>query len=469
VLGVFSQQAHNLILLAEDEARMLGRSRVAPEHLLLAFARRGNVKRLLLDRGVSVRGIYDAVVDAGGRGDDLVLGRVPWSEATTEVLKDAVSIAARRGERSPSSEYVLLALDGHDGASAVLRAVGIADVGGLVDTVYPPRGAPLSGEQVSRYLLRMGGAESPQPGPIAPVFERYSDEARRAVRAASEVAGLLEHREIEPFHLLLGCVHVSDCVAARVLEPSLGSGELTMVVEAMERACQYGPHPAHQATGIYSATARRVVAEDALVHAYRRGHRAITTGHLALAVLDSHDRTARAIVGSGPEPERTARSVERGLPGNEHTTGDVDPRWISFDLLIRTLAVWFQQIVPQGWTVTGAGRSGGIWARPPQPRSEADYRVFLDWIVERDEPVRDRLLAVTQRALADLQTAVAGETGTPWPVGDGSSGYEFPAAHAAVAGDDVNPLLRLFYGDPEAPVLEMAHPALINMLAGGWG
>jgi hypothetical protein len=36
VLGAFSNQAHNLILLSEDEARMLGRLVVEPEHLLLA-------------------------------------------------------------------------------------------------------------------------------------------------------------------------------------------------------------------------------------------------------------------------------------------------------------------------------------------------------------------------------------------------------------------------------------------------
>ncbi len=469
MLGVFSQQAHNLVLLAEDEARMLGRSEVIPEHLLLALARRGNVKQLLRSCGVSARDIYATVVDADGRGDDLVVGRVPWSAATTDVLKGAVSAAARRGELGPSSEHVLLALGEDVGARAVLREVGVSDVAGLVDVAYPPRGAPLSGEQVSRYLLRVHGSEPPRPGPIPPVFERYSDEARRAVRAASEAAGLLQHSEIEPFHLLLGCVHVPDSLAARVLEPSLGSGELTMVVEAMERARQYGPNPARQATGIYADTTRRLVAEDALAHAYRRGHGAITTGHLVLAVLDSRDRTARAILGRGPDPERIARSIERALPGDEHATRDVDPRWMNFDLLLRTLAMWFQQIVPQGWTVSASGRSGGIWARPPPPRSEADYRVFLDWIVERDEPAHDRLVAVAQRALHDLQAAVAGHIGAPWPAGAGSDGHERPVAHASVVGDDVNPRLRLFYGDPAAPALEMPHPALINMLVDGWG
>ena len=37
MLGAFTDQAHNLILLAGDETRMRGRSVVEPEHLPLAL------------------------------------------------------------------------------------------------------------------------------------------------------------------------------------------------------------------------------------------------------------------------------------------------------------------------------------------------------------------------------------------------------------------------------------------------
>jgi hypothetical protein len=47
VVSIFTDQAYNLILLVVDEARMLGQQTVGPEHLLLAFARRGNVESLL--------------------------------------------------------------------------------------------------------------------------------------------------------------------------------------------------------------------------------------------------------------------------------------------------------------------------------------------------------------------------------------------------------------------------------------
>src|ERR1700761_3278430 len=79
VMSLFGGDSPDLILLAEDEARMLGRSRVEPEHLLLAFSRRGRVRDLLGQRGVGARQVHAAVVGADGVGDELVLGRLPRS------------------------------------------------------------------------------------------------------------------------------------------------------------------------------------------------------------------------------------------------------------------------------------------------------------------------------------------------------------------------------------------------------
>ena len=59
-LGVFSDQAYNSILLAQDEARMLGQRIVEPEHVLLALAREGNVERLLQGANVRAGDIYPA-------------------------------------------------------------------------------------------------------------------------------------------------------------------------------------------------------------------------------------------------------------------------------------------------------------------------------------------------------------------------------------------------------------------------
>jgi len=327
----------------------------------------------------------------------------------------------------------------------------------------------VSGQALKQYLLRAGSRSSaPRPGPVPPVFERYTTQAQRAVRAAVEIASLLEHAEVSPLHFLLGCLHVPDSLAAAVLEAELAPSEMGTLGEAMERARMYGPNPAHQATGTFTDRARRIVAQDALSCAYRHDHSAISTGHLLLATLDAQDRTIQRIVGSGvmgsgSVHDRLARSLIRALPGEEQHSGRIDDGGvITFDLLIGSLTTWFRSQLPVGWAIRGSGRSGGFRLRVPNSRSEEDFAIDMSWIVTSDQPGRRRLLMVTQHVLSSLQTAVATATGAPWPA-QGAADW-LPEPHAEIAGDAVNPLLRLWYGSSDRPVLELIPPILVNMV-----
>jgi hypothetical protein len=236
----------------------------------------------------------------------------------------------------------------------------------------------------------------------------------------------------------------------------------------MERARMYGPPPAHQATGIFTDQARRIVAHDALAYTYRHDHPAISTGHLLLATLDAEDRTIERIIGSGvmgsgPVNDRLARSITRALPGEEQIIDRVDDGGvITFDLLIRVLTNWFRSHLPAGWEIHGSGRSGGFRLRVPDSRSEEDVAIDMSWIVTSDRAGRERLLDVAHNALSSLQTAVVTATATAWPAH--GSLDELPEPHVAIAGDSVNPTLRLWYGPPDAPVLELTPPFLLNMI-----
>jgi hypothetical protein len=458
VVSLFGDRAPDLILLAEDEARMLGRSRVEPVHLLLAFARRGQASDLLGEQGVTARALHAAVLAGDGLGDELVLGRLPRSRACEEVLQRAVGVAAERGERRPGSAHVLLALAGDDTVQAILRDLDLDDLVRLVDERDPPR-APRSDEQVRAELVRAAMEEQTRPAlPPVPAFERFTPDARRAVRAAAESAALLEHREVDPFHLLIGCLQVPDSFAARVLSPIWEHGELGAIGEAIDLACRYGPHPFHQATGIFSPTARRVVAEGALSVAYRLGHPQIGTGHLLLAVLDSPDRTTTAI--TRPHTQRLARTLHRGLPGAEHGADDGALAWIQFDSLIRTLTLGFRRILPADWTIWGTARSD-IHLRVPGSRSESDFQIRPGWIIAEPGPAPERLRRVTHWMLERLQAAVIDATGQLWPHG----GEDRVTPYAELVEDRYNPTLRLGYGDPQSPVAApLEHDMHLNMM-----
>jgi hypothetical protein len=278
-----------------------------------------------------------------------------------------------------------------------------------------------------------------------------------------EAAALLENGYVEPFHLLLGCLHVLDSVAGRALAEGLAASEMGTLGEAMERARQYGPSPAHQATGIFTDTARLVVAEDALKIAHRHGHVQIGTGHLLLATLDCRDRTLAQIIGDGPAAERIARHVMQALPGEEDANGRADHGVILFDQLTRVLTLQVSEVVPPGWAVRGSGRSGGLRFRAPQSTSEKDGQIDLQWIVRLDGPAPERLLLGMQRALEELQGIIAQHAGAPWPARH-TRRADPTQAHAEIAGDDENPTLRMWYGEHDNVDLELAPPLWLNNL-----
>ena len=338
VLGTFSDQAYNLILLAEDEARMLGQVRVEPEHVLLALARSGNVERLLARREVTATDIYRMIVSSGGLGEELWLGRVPRSGATDAALEAGIDAAAERGVAGPSSEHVLLGLRGDSGATAILRALGIDDLEALVDEAYPERGVPVASEARASYRTRVGRSRGrPQPGPTPPVFERFTAQARDAIIAAQRG----DSGYAQPVDLLRGLVTTEDGVAPRVLmqhglTPAAfesdrrqssgprsgrgrwGVGSSTPIASSSRNSAGHakdhlrGRRP--QVGQLYSDDTRRLIAEESLRQAVSHGHRLIGTGHLLLAVIDDNNQEVAAILG---DAESIRTEVITALPGDE--------------------------------------------------------------------------------------------------------------------------------------------------------
>jgi ATP-dependent Clp protease ATP-binding subunit ClpA len=311
-LGWFSDQAYNLILLPDDEARMLSHPTVEPEHLLLATIRHGNVQRLL--GGNPGPAIQHAIERIKGFGDKLEL-RPRRSAASEEVLGRAVTAANARGIRDPSTEHLLLALAEQELPARLLAEIGVPDAEALVDTKYPAR-PPIHPAIVQRRAAQLAemGSTPPSPGPIPPVFERFTAHARDAVRAGVANARMLDDPYVEPFHLLLAALN-ADGIAATVhsrlgyaCRPSATARDLDVTTSAMPQT--RGP----RATDIFSDAARRIVAEAVLIIAERLEHRPLTTGHLLIAILESPDERGREIMSSLPDVREMTAAVIDALP-----------------------------------------------------------------------------------------------------------------------------------------------------------
>ncbi len=314
-LGWFTDQAYNAILLGEDEARMLSQPTVAPEHLLLALARSGNAQRLLAGEGVTAGDIHAALVGMGGFGTQLVLGPLPRTTASEGVLRQAVLAAHQRGVRGPSTQHVLLGVAPEPVAAAALRELGIGDVAALVDGAYPATRPPVDTEALARRAreLDTDRRRPPSPGPMPPIFERFTAEARGAVDAAVEQARSLESPYVVPAHLLLGLLLAEEGVVA-----SVRVRHDRQFAAAIARAREILAERASRATGIFSVPARRLLAEEVLEIAERLGHRWLGTADLFLAILENPDGDTAEILGAFSDLQRVTAEVVERAPGDEH-------------------------------------------------------------------------------------------------------------------------------------------------------
>jgi len=332
-LGWFTDQAYNAILLADDEARMLGQPRVDPEHLLLAAARRGNVERLLAGAGIGARAIHEAIAAIKGSGGKLEL-RPRRSPGSEQVLRQAVTAAAARGVLGPGTEHLLVALGEHEFPSRILAELGVSSAQALVDAgqELPPIRPPVDHARLERRAAELAahGIEPPSPGPIPPLFERFTAQARAAINAADEHARGADDRWVEPAHLLSGVLNAKVGVAAAVrtrygwhrppAQPRHpGATGIYRPDPEHDKVLAYTQPPHSRATGIFTQEARRIVAEDVLIIAERLGRPALTTGHILLAILERYAYLTIDFIDALPPSREITAAVTGALPGEEDT------------------------------------------------------------------------------------------------------------------------------------------------------
>jgi len=165
---------------------------------------------------------------------------------------------------------------------------------------------------------------------MPPVFERFTARARAAISAGAEYARSADDRWVEPAHLLFGVLNAKAGVAAAVrtrygwhrppARPRYagGTGIYQPDPERGNVLTYTGP-PHSRATGIFTPEARRIVAEDVLIIAERLDHRALTTGHVLLAVLERYAYLTIEFIDALPPIGEITAAVVDALPGDADT------------------------------------------------------------------------------------------------------------------------------------------------------
>src|SRR5438552_14296347 len=147
---------------------------------------------------------------------------------------------------------------------------------------------------------------------MEPVFERFTDRARRVLVLAQEEARLLNHNFIGTEHILLGLIHEGEGVAAKALE------QLGISLEAVREKVEETLGPAGSSpTGSPPFTPRaKKVLELSLREALQLGHNYIGTEHMLLGLVrEGEGVAAQVLVNLGADLSRVRQQVIQLLSG----------------------------------------------------------------------------------------------------------------------------------------------------------
>jgi ATP-dependent Clp protease ATP-binding subunit ClpA len=204
----FTDRAKRVVVLAQEEARMLMHNYIGTEHLLLGLISEGEgvAAKALGSMNISLRVVRFQVEEIIGRGESVQSGHIPFTPRAKKVLELSLREALQLGHDYIGTEHILLGLirEGEGVAAQVLQQLG-ADLN-------------LVRQQVLQLLSGYTGGRSIEEPVTGSVFlSALSAEAHRMLELAADAARDLGHDLIEPSDILIGLIVGADANVADAL------------------------------------------------------------------------------------------------------------------------------------------------------------------------------------------------------------------------------------------------------------
>jgi ATP-dependent Clp protease ATP-binding subunit ClpC len=128
----FTDRARRVVVLAQEEARLLNHNYIGTEHILLGLISEGEgvAAKALESLGVSLDSVRSQVEEIIGTGSSSPQGHIPFTPRAKKVLELSLREALQLGHNYIGTEHILLGLirEGEGVAAQVLQKLG-ADLG----------------------------------------------------------------------------------------------------------------------------------------------------------------------------------------------------------------------------------------------------------------------------------------------------------------------------------------------------
>ncbi|MEX1207793.1 MAG: ATP-dependent Clp protease ATP-binding subunit [Acidimicrobiia bacterium] len=239
----FTDRARRVVVLAQEEARLLNHNYIGTEHILLGLIHEGEgvAARALESLGISLESVRSQVVEIIGQGAQAPSGHIPFTPRAKKVLELSLREALQLGHNYIGTEHILLGLirEGEGVAAQVLQKLG-AELHKVRQTV----------------IQLLSGSQSDEPSSS----ESSGPSGRSGRGGGSEGAG--GSTVLDQFGR-----NLTQYARERKLDPVIGrQREIERVMQILSRRTKNNPvligEPGVGKTAIVEGLAQRIVAGD---------------------------------------------------------------------------------------------------------------------------------------------------------------------------------------------------------------
>ena len=124
----FTDRASRVVVLAQEEAKLLNHNYIGTEHILLGLIHEGDgvAAKALEQLGISLDAVLAQVQDMIGTGSQQTTGHIPFTPRAKKALELSLREALQLGHNYIGTEHILLGLirEGEGVAAQVLVKLG---------------------------------------------------------------------------------------------------------------------------------------------------------------------------------------------------------------------------------------------------------------------------------------------------------------------------------------------------------